>query len=369
MAQRVTVASFPATPYRIQYAGVSERGGPAAEVEATYGGRQRYVAEPQSVVHIPGRVILDTRFGSLLTQTGDGWAPLPGALYHPYMDGVENYLREANTRLAEEFERKRVTDLTVGPDGPVQFPLLSRWSRVYFHLLSECMVQLSELTKAYPVSRLRTITSGELSPVQKIALDEAGHLGIPVTAIRTRFAWVDNVAFYTGFHRHASINPCFIAAAEAIRDRFAGTARPAPSRMLYISRIAAAARPLKNEATLAERAVRLGYDVVDPGSMPFPDQVRLFAGARVIAGPHGAGLANAAFSNPGSMVVELRPMNRPGQSPMLNETYSRIAAARSLYYDFAIFANPPETAEWDIDLERATTILTRAAAWTPPAEG
>ncbi|KAH8060494.1 hypothetical protein JL722_4597 [Aureococcus anophagefferens] len=61
----------------------------------------------------------------------------------------------------------------------------------------------------------------------------------------------------------------------------------------------------------AERALRdepsvLGnFRVVELEREPLPQQARLFASARVVIGAHGAGLSNAVFCAPGTLVVEI----------------------------------------------------------------
>jgi capsular polysaccharide biosynthesis protein len=39
--------------------------------------------------------------------------------------------------------------------------------------------------------------------------------------------------------------------------------------------------------------------------MPFADQVRIYGEAEIIMGPHGGGLTNAVFAQPGATVIEV----------------------------------------------------------------
>jgi capsular polysaccharide biosynthesis protein len=41
--------------------------------------------------------------------------------------------------------------------------------------------------------------------------------------------------------------------------------------------------------------------------MSFADQVRLFSEAEIVVGPHGGGLTNTVFSQPGTTVIEVFP--------------------------------------------------------------
>lgn len=73
-----------------------------------------------------------------------------------------------------------------------------------------------------------------------------------------------------------------------------------------------------------ERAAMLaGYTVVRPAELSFPDQVRLFAGARIIAGEYGSALHNAIFADQGTTIIDLNWIN-PYQSQIANLMGHRI---------------------------------------------
>lgn len=79
-----------------------------------------------------------------------------------------------------------------------------------------------------------------------------------------------------------------------------------PHRRLYVSRgDAKRTRRVDNEAELVAALEPLGFEAVDPGALAPAEQVRAFAEAEYIVGPHGAGLTNLAFAAPGAAVVEL----------------------------------------------------------------
>jgi capsular polysaccharide biosynthesis protein len=59
-----------------------------------------------------------------------------------------------------------------------------------------------------------------------------------------------------------------------------------------------------NHDAVASSLARDGWDILDPASLSFADQVGLFSQARVIAGLHGAGLTNMLFA-PQAAIVEL----------------------------------------------------------------
>jgi hypothetical protein len=94
-----------------------------------------------------------------------------------------------------------------------------------------------------------------------------------------------------------------------LRERFLPNvdARPSCSRRIYVSRHRAGHRRVRNEPEVVDALAKLGFVSVELECMPFEDQIRLFRDAEVIVAPHGGGLANLAFSRPGTRVVELFP--------------------------------------------------------------
>ena len=78
---------------------------------------------------------------------------------------------------------------------------------------------------------------------------------------------------------------------------------------IFVSRLSrsrsGAVRGLQNEAELASALSALGFLVVEPETLPFEDQVALFASAKVIVGLGGAGMFNAIFAAPGTKVVTI----------------------------------------------------------------
>jgi capsular polysaccharide biosynthesis protein len=63
----------------------------------------------------------------------------------------------------------------------------------------------------------------------------------------------------------------------------------------------------ENEHAVAQMAAQdFGFCPIAPETLPWPDQIRLFAGARVIAGRFGSALHNTIFCHPGARVGVIR---------------------------------------------------------------
>jgi O-antigen biosynthesis protein WbqL len=66
---------------------------------------------------------------------------------------------------------------------------------------------------------------------------------------------------------------------------------------------------IANRPAVEAAAEAAGYLVVRPEDLPWPDQARLFARARIIAGEYGSALHNAIFAPPGTTIVGLNWIN------------------------------------------------------------
>lgn len=79
-------------------------------------------------------------------------------------------------------------------------------------------------------------------------------------------------------------------------------------------------RILENEQALADIAAqKFGFTVIEPQTLPWLDQIRIFAGAATIVGEYGSALHNALFAPPGTTVGAIR---------FANAVQSQIAALR-----------------------------------------
>jgi hypothetical protein len=108
--------------------------------------------------------------------------------------------------------------------------------------------------------------------------------------------------------------------------RARAVAKPATARAIYIWRADTQARPLLNEEQLIVRLASFGVEPVVLSLLSLDEQIILFREARLVIGPHGAGLTNVVFSRPGSVLYELLP------SHYLNPCIARLARMRDLHY-------------------------------------
>ena len=121
---------------------------------------------------------------------------------------------------------------------------------------------------------------------------------------------------------------------EELGSRLGGSTINTPER-LYVSRNDARSRRLLNEDAVMARLEPLGFRKVTMTGLRVADQAALFRNASVIITPHGSGLTNMVFSNPGTVVIELF------QPAYTNSCYWAIADFLKIdYYAFIGLGKP-----------------------------
>ena len=111
-----------------------------------------------------------------------------------------------------------------------------------------------------------------------------------------------------GYGRHA---PRWVG--EFMKDAFGPTGVPTHPRRfspyVYVSRRDAAFRRVRNEAEVEAVLAEYGFESYALTELSFREKVDLFAGARAVVGPVGAGLVNIMFCPEGTPLIELLPRN------------------------------------------------------------
>ncbi len=82
--------------------------------------------------------------------------------------------------------------------------------------------------------------------------------------------------------------------------------KPANNQRIFVNRNPAtsAGRTLSNAAEVEAWFIAKGFKCVYPETLTVTEQAKLFASASVVAGIHGAGLANIVYCKPGTKVIE-----------------------------------------------------------------
>jgi Glycosyltransferase 61 len=129
---------------------------------------------------------------------------------------------------------------------------------------------------------------------------------------------------------------CDFLRASFITERDKESNSPA---FIYISRNDSRSRNVINEAELITLLENYGFKTVSLTGLSFTDQVRLFNRAKVIVSPHGAGLANLVFCEPGTKILEIF------SEGWIGTMYCDLAGKLGLeyYYHVAKVSSPPQT--------------------------
>lgn len=95
---------------------------------------------------------------------------------------------------------------------------------------------------------------------------------------------------------------------------------------IYISRAQARRRRVTNDAAVVAMLASYGFVEVELEELNWQEQINAFRHAKIVVAPHGAGLANLVFSQPGTRVIEFFSRT------YLNGCFWQIAALRGLAY-------------------------------------
>ena len=148
-----------------------------------------------------------------------------------------------------------------------------------------------------------------------VGFDVASH----VTVIRKDVAVCRNVIMSTTI----DTRNCFRPSPEICRFLTNPLAAifPSSAKMIYLTRrnqTTYSNRTISNEDDVILALVRLGFMIVEPGNIPFEDQVSLFRGAEIIVAAHGSAFGNLPFARPGSTLIDLMPTKYIGHWPSRN---------------------------------------------------
>lgn len=111
----------------------------------------------------------------------------------------------------------------------------------------------------------------------------------------------------------------------AVKAKVVGKRSAPPGRRLYVSR-GRSRRRLAGEELLEERLKEIGFTILHGEDLSFAEQVRIFDEAEIVAGTHGAGLANVVWCRPGCRVIEIFPSN------YILDCYAWLSFSRGLDY-------------------------------------
>ncbi len=201
--------------------------------------------------------------------------------------------------------------------------ILSLWCDNYYHWLVDALPRLAVLD-AGGGDAPAIVTPAAPRPFQEQSLRALGiwERRLPYAGPRLRLA---SLTWPSG------LDPIGFPSARTtawLRARFVAPHAPGgrPVR-LYVRR---SRRTVANPREVAAVLERFGFEVVEPETLSFAEQVRTFSAAEAIVGCHGAGMANSVFARPGAHVLELF---QPGY---VNLSTYRLVRAAGMRYGYLV---------------------------------
>ena len=246
---------------------------------------------------VPARYVLEVRGGRL---TGD-YAALttPGGLLDHQTSGyfgIDSW-REHPVFLRPDLGRVEHVAGTV-------LSLTARGSAVnYYHFLYDALARLQVLEEALPGAEVDAVVVPHRAGYQRQLLELAGVTG-PFLQPRRGLTYRADRLLVPSTPNQDLAAPR--SAVTWLREHLKASGRSDTPRRVFVTRgDVPHSRRYVQEAELRPWLERHGFAVVDPGALGVQEQIDLFANAEVVVGPHGAGLANITFCQPGARVLEL----------------------------------------------------------------
>ncbi|MHC2090032.1 glycosyltransferase family 61 protein [Methylobacterium sp. CM6244] len=130
-----------------------------------------------------------------------------------------------------------------------------------------------------------------------------------------------------------------------------------PERV-YITRRDATRRPLVNESEIEREVAAHDFTVLEFSALPLWHQIAIARNARIIMGPHGAGLSHIVFAKPGTKVIELMPIRDGTYKQRFN--FVRLSLLRGHNHVVWLENQPTGLDRWSIAVPQFRKFLLRA---------
>lgn len=248
---------------------------------------------------IPGTFTLDIRDGRL---AGDFAATItPGKLLD---HETSTYFGVADWRQHPLFLRP-----TLGEEAYVAGTVLSLATRGtssnYYHFIYDAIARLGVLEESMPDATWDAVVVPHQTRYQKAFLELLGLQGTLLEPRRGLTYRADRLLVPSNPNWHLEAPP---ATVDWLRRKLPPTAVPDLPRRIFLTRgDLPNTRRYVEEAALLPELEKRGFFRLDAGTLTVQEQINVFANAEIVVAPHGAGLTNITFSQPGVKVLEMFP--------------------------------------------------------------
>lgn len=246
---------------------------------------------------VPARYLLEVSGGRLVGDVGATITP----------GGVLDYQTSGHFGIAGWREHPLFLRPDLGRVEHVAGSVLSLTARGtavnYYHFMYDALARFGIFEEALPDEQVDAIVVPHQAGYQQQLLELAGISGRFLQPARGLTYAADRLLVPSTPNQDLDA-PRFVV--NWLRRRLPATGTAHTPRRLYLSRGQRRnSRRYLQEAELVPTLERLGFVVLDPGSLSVQEQIDTFAGAEMIVAPHGAALTNITFCQPGARVLEM----------------------------------------------------------------
>lgn len=202
----------------------------------------------------------------------------------------------------------------------------------YFHWMTDSLPKIEIAEKAgYKLSKIDTvIVSNDLLPFQQETLIQLGIKKERRISLSTHsLVHSEELIMPSATCLSGNVSPWVINYLRLAFKDWMQTDDSLPSK-IFIGRKKASKRLLLNEEEVKKALEKKNFKTVYLEDLSVKEQIMLFFNAIQIVGVHGAGLTNLLFSQAGSLVLELFPVN------YVNQCYWTIASYNELEYAYLL---------------------------------
>jgi capsular polysaccharide biosynthesis protein len=251
----------------------------------------------------------------------------------------------------EEYAATLVKPLPAAPLDPTEHYIIgcNRVWHNYYHWLIQSLPAI-DLGLRHRTHRKVTLVLSSLRPWQQETLALLGYQDVPRLTLQVPDTFLLPSAEFSDSLGERM--PRIIARAAIATFRRLSEAVPwgrGAAAEIYVARTDARNRVAVNEAELIDLLERQGVRIVVPGALSVAEQIAAFRAARLVIGPHGAGMSSIVFCQSGSFIYEMLPRHYP------NVAFNRLAQAAGLNYCADLFdigrEAPVHERTWHIDLD------------------
>lgn len=240
---------------------------------------------------------------------------------------------------------EKIEKLFIASDG-------KSWSRNYCHWIVDYIPRLLWARNSRPAWPIG-LASFEYTGFRHETLEYLGFQQADILSLRIGRYKIDRLAalstssangfrhsFHAGNKKYAS----------PVIDAF-DTNYPSATRRIFLTRPPGQGRSFLNYQEVMDLCHKYGFDVIDPGSLNFRDQIYMMRDASHVAGPHGAGLTNIFFCKNGTQILEIFPHDMGVLS------FANICAVKDHDYSIFVGEKPQVPSRSDLDGNRVDFLV------------